>query len=610
MKNYLVILFIIVCYSSVFCQTQITVTFKPDSTIGQDAIIWTTGNCILDGNTQPNTYMNFGKDNTLCANTWTHNAQGCPTGTNRTLLKFDELSTIPTTATIIKAKLKLYGLPPGTVSIDNSCYPGSPYNSYCPNTSFIQQVTSAWNEQTVTWNTQPTTTTVNRITIPQTTYQWNWDFMDSSANLLAMVRDWVQNPATNYGFMMRLETEAHYRAIRFASSDHPNSALHPELTVVYIDCPADTTTFDAVICEGETYFENGFNESQSGTYIQKLKNQKDCDSLIILNLTVKSFDTITFYDTICTNNVYTKHGFTISADKLQTAGLFEFRDTIPNPIGCDTIVILNLYVMEKETSTLNAVICYGETYDFHGNLLTESDIYYDTLQNRFGCDSIVILNLTVKLQDTTEFPAEICDGGRYTQNGFNATKTGIYTQNLKNIHGCDSTVILYLTVNSTPDIEIIAITDNFCDKDSIILQIITNGDIFLWSTGSSENPLPVTKAGTYSATAFIENCSKTAHYTVEECPCAIWLPNAFSPNGDGLNDSFSPVVYSTLHSFSMHIYDRWGQLVFKTDTYLPWDGTIGGKSAAAGVYSYIISYSCAREPSKIHTKQGSITLVR
>jgi len=319
----------------------------------------------------------------------------------------------------------------------------------------------------------------------------------------------------------------------------------------------------------------------------------------------------TFHDTICQNNAYKNYGFDIPASELQTAGTVERQYITPSTTsGCDTIVKLKLNVKLQSKTDLIETICKGETYDFHGNLLTEGDIYYDTLQNRFGCDSIVTLYLTVISQDTTEIPAEICDGERYTQNNFNETVSGTYFQYLKNKFGCDSTVILNLTVNPTPQIKITAISDNFCNDDFILLEITTNGDNFRWNTGSSENPLTVTKAGTYSATAFIENCSKTAKYVVEECPCVIWLPNAFTPNGDGLNDSFSPVVYSTLHSFSMHIYDRWGQLVFKTDAYLPWDGTIGGKSAAAGVYSYIISYSCAREPSKTHTKQGSVTLVR
>jgi len=481
--------------------TQTTVIFKPDATKGQDTYIYMnqSGPCSAWQNT------NNGSSPEITATTWTWNSGGCGTGIARSLIRFDELSTIPTNAVILNAKLKLYGMSfnvGGYFPQGNSCYLGTPYGA--SNQSFIQRVTNFWNEQTVTWNTQPNTDTSNQITIPQTTTQWNWNFTDSSANLLAMVQNWVTNSAANFGFMIKLETETIYRSLLFASSNHSNSALHPELIVTYEvrEGNADTTILNEFICEGNTYNKNGFNVSVSGTYEQNW-------------------------------------------------------------------------------------------------------------QNRFGCDSVVILKLTVVPPDDTTFiSAEICEGERYTLNGFNISESGTYTQNLKNKFGCDSTVILNLTVNPTPDIEIIAITDNFCDKDSIILQIITNGDIFLWNTGSSENPLTVTKAGIYSATAFIENCSKTASYIIEECPCKIWLPNIFTPNGDGLNDEFFPIVHSTLHTFSMHIFDRWGQVIFKTNSYKSWDGTVRGRHAAAGVYFCVITYSCVSDPTKIHSKQGSVTLVR
>ncbi|MDR0604742.1 MAG: DNRLRE domain-containing protein, partial [Bacteroidales bacterium] len=208
-------------YSSV-CQTQRTVTFKSDATIGQDATIWS-----LDG------IQNDNNDHGLPMAAWTWNGVF---GTIRTFLKFDELATIPACATIISAELKLYGpiSQSGIPVVGNSCYFGSPYNSYCPNQGLIQKVTSSWDEQTVTWNTQPTTTTTNQIIIPASTSQWSYNFTDNSTNLVAMVQNWVSNPATNFGFMTRVEIEARYRCMVFASSDHPVDSLHPELTVTYL----------------------------------------------------------------------------------------------------------------------------------------------------------------------------------------------------------------------------------------------------------------------------------------------------------------------------------------------------------------------------------------
>jgi gliding motility-associated-like protein len=84
------------------------------------------------------------------------------------------------------------------------------------------------------------------------------------------------------------------------------------------------------------------------------------------------------------------------------------------------------------------------------------------------------------------------------------------------------------------------------------------------------------------------------------------VPTAFTPNNDGLNDTFRPVVdYERVHQFSMVIYNRWGQLIFET-TYPAegWDG----KDAPAGVYSWVISYSDM--VGKVVKMRGGVTLVR
>jgi gliding motility-associated-like protein len=471
------------------------------------------------------------------------------------LLKFDELSTIPANATIMRAELKLYGVP--TNNIGNSCYPNSPYNSNCPNTSYIQRVTSTWNEQTVTWNTQPTTTTANQITIPQSTTQWNWNFTDTSANLVAMVQDMVSNPTSNFGFMMKLQTETHYKSLVFASSDHSNSALHPELIVTYniTGYQSDTTIFDTAICEGNTYSANGFNQSKTGTYYKTLQNIKGCDSLIILNLKMINKDTTFLSDTICEGNTYSENGFNTS----------------------------------------------------------DAGIYTQNLFNRFNCDSTVILNLTVVQPPDTVFLSDsICNGETYKKHGFNVSKTDIYIKNLQNRFNCDSTVVLNLKVKPKPYVEISAITENFCEKDFMELEVHTDGTSIFWKTGSTDNPITIYKSGVYLVTAFLGNCEDTASYTVEECPCLAYIPNAFTPNGDGTNDVFRPSLscYETLKLYKLSIYDRWGNLIFWSSDYATgWDGTTyKGGGCAEGVYNAVIEYTTSKNEHVV--KNIAITLLR
>lgn len=214
-----------------FGQTT-TLVFKPNATVGKDAPICKFDNdCISTGETQTNADRNFGTEETLWMKDWTWNAVGCSGGTIRSLLCFTELSTIPSNAVIVSATLRLYGV----TSDRNTSYPGAPA-SYYENTVVVQQVTSPWNENTVTWNTQPSTTMANQFIIPQSTSQYNWNYTNSSSELVAMVQNMVSG--NNYGFMLRLQTEQHYRNMVFASSDHPDASLHPELEVTYKVCNA------------------------------------------------------------------------------------------------------------------------------------------------------------------------------------------------------------------------------------------------------------------------------------------------------------------------------------------------------------------------------------
>ena len=236
-KQILFTVFITVFCSNAFCQTQTTVTFKPGPASGKDALIYTTGTCVLNGYPLPCADMNFGNEPEIAAVEWTWNLIGCREGTVRSLLKFEELSTIPSNAQIVSAELKLFGVSNSSrFANGNSSYPGAP-SSFLSNQSLIQRVTSTWNEQTVTWNTRPSTTTTNQITISSSTSQWNWNFSTNHSNLVAMIQDMVTNPSTNFGFMIRLETETIYRSLLFASSDHSNNLLWPELTVSYTTPP-------------------------------------------------------------------------------------------------------------------------------------------------------------------------------------------------------------------------------------------------------------------------------------------------------------------------------------------------------------------------------------
>ena len=117
--------------------------------------------------------------------------------------------------------------------------------------------------------------------------------------------------------------------------------------------------------------------------------------------------------------------------------------------GCDSVICLNLAEYPYPITTYSDTICQGEVYkDVNFQNITQSGNYYDTLQSIYNCDSIIILSLYVASHDTLLLFDTISQGMIYDKNGFVESEAGIYIQNLQNIYGCDSVIVLNLTVST------------------------------------------------------------------------------------------------------------------------------------------------------------------
>ena len=243
-----------------------------------------------------------------------------------------------------------------------------------------------------------------------------------------------------------------------------------------------------------------------------------------------------------------------------------------------------------------------------GATYTESGDYTRTLTNMAGCDSVVTLHLTVYPAEVAEIAEAACE--EYVWNGETYTESGDYTRSFTNTVGCDSTVTLHLTVIDTA-LEIISLTEDFCEGMSAELTVVTSMTDYEWSTGEEMPNITVTQPGVYSVTAMQGGCRATARYTVEGCDFQLWLPNAITPSkSDGLNDVFSlpQRVQSMIADFEISIFNRWGEQVFySTDKNFQWDGSFKGKTFVNTVYTYIIRYTLAG--GKPYRVTGSVTVL-
>ncbi|WP_437646342.1 DNRLRE domain-containing protein [Sorangium sp. So ce362] len=172
---------------------------------------------------------NNGSSPNMTAGVWT---AGGTSYVNRSLFRFD-LSTIPAGSTIERARLSLYADPDARIygqGTANGLLPG--HSTYGGSNAFLlQRVTSAWQENTVTWANQPTATSLHQVLLPQSTSNGQ-DY--AGVDVTELVRDMLSAPASNHGFLMRLESEVvNYREVSFMSSDNANAARLPKLDVVF-----------------------------------------------------------------------------------------------------------------------------------------------------------------------------------------------------------------------------------------------------------------------------------------------------------------------------------------------------------------------------------------
>ncbi|MCB0667015.1 MAG: gliding motility-associated C-terminal domain-containing protein, partial [Saprospiraceae bacterium] len=226
------------------------------------------------------------------------------------------------------------------------------------------------------------------------------------------------------------------------------------------------TELDETICEGETLDFNGQILSESGTYSHTTLSSIGCDSIINLNLTVLPVNRETVSEEICEGE-----SFDFNGQILELSGTY--IDTVPGTNGCDSIVTLELIVNPVEATTLDIEICDGETYDFDGEILSESGQYIHTLSTVNGCDSVVTLNLLVHPVYEENIEVTICEGRSYNFNGVEIADAGIYVDTLQTIDGCDSIQILTVTVLPIlrTDLQIVICEDEVYDFNGVELNV-------------------------------------------------------------------------------------------------------------------------------------------
>jgi gliding motility-associated-like protein len=235
------------------------------------------------------------------------------------------------------------------------------------------------------------------------------------------------------------------------------------------------------------------------------------------------------------------------------------------------------------------------------------DLNFSLGNDTFICEGESLLldismlgNVTYKWQDGSE-------GSQYLIN-HNGTFSVTVTK-----QGCSNSDTVIVNVIPT-HANIVEPDTTICTGLPILLHADTDNwnNHFMWSNGSTNPVINVSNAGRYQLTMTNECGTFHDSVLIQEkicCPAA-FLPSAFSPNGDGINDVFKINFFCpTGKNFNFGIYNRYGQRVFYTgNPDNAWDGTYNGEVSDVGVYLYYLKYTDAYD-NKIN-RNGSITLIR
>ena len=365
------------------------------------------------------------------------------------------------------------------------------------------------------------------------------------------------------------------------------------------------TIFDT-ICPGNSYTFNNHSYNQTGFYSDTLNAA--CSSIHSLLLNVRSYRRSSSTVFACPGNPYSFNGRVLTQTGI-------YRDTIPGP-NCDSIATLYFGVTDYLRSSNSFILCAGKTLHVGTHTYYQTGIYVDTLSNASGCDSIVTSSLTVNLYPADTLNDTICNGDVLKFGHGLYYTAGAYTDTFS-YSGCDTIYTILLAVLPSPVGDTATQVYQMEYGDTLQLLACAMDSLYLWNAGSCLNCSEVKVAPNVLTANYqckVTNnygCSITCHYevNVHDLYGDIFVPNAFTPDGNGINDIFK-VIGKNIKVAALYVFNRWGEKVFEsTNVNDGWDGTFKGKPSPAGVYTYTLQYFGGID-DKAKALKGSITLIR
>lgn len=190
------------------------------------------------------------------------------------------------------------------------------------------------------------------------------------------------------------------------------------------------------------------------------------------------------------------------------------------------------------------------------------------------------------------------------------TSSGYFFATVINEFMCRATDDVNIVFIEPPEIGWVPEDTLICIGHPMELDAGSGFDSYLWQDGSSGTSFWVTDSGWYcvSVANLCGTDADSMYVKLEDCSLKLYVPNAFTPDADGMNDIFR-AYGAYIEDFRMSLYNRWGALLFYTeDIEKGWDGRVYGEQAPEAVYAWKITYLDAT--GEYHNLYGTVTLLR
>lgn len=225
----------------------------------------------------------------------------------------------------------------------------------------------------------------------------------------------------------------------------------------------------------------------------------------------------------------------------------------------------------------------------------------------FGADKTLCEGNILTL-DATNTNASYLWQDNTTNPSYLVTKAGTYSVSVKRF-GCEAKDTIIVSYNLKP-VFTLGPEQGICTGTTLLLNPQISNVSYLWQDGSVAPTYTVTQPGLYHLTATNTCGSKSDSVLVTKGVCKLYIPNAFTPNGDSKNDLFKASFGENITEYNMQVFNRYGELVFETkDKNKGWDGLYKGSRQPKGSFIWVIKYKTTTD-NNIQQLKGTVLLIR